>query len=110
MDFMYADRMLRAGGYLMLHDPWLPAIRKATAFIIRNRDESYQVAVEYMRPPKSLAAGVRNALRLLRQDPYDLFSACYFAWRAFNNYCVLKKTRHIEREELDRTWDCYYSF
>ena len=110
MDFMYADRVLRAGGYLMLHDPWLPAIRKVMAFIMRNRDESYQVAPECLRPAASFWQGVMNGLRSLRANPYDVFSARYFARRVFNNYCVLKKIRHIDREDLDRTWDCYDSF
>jgi len=110
MDFMYADRLLSTGGYLMLHDPWLPSIRKVVAFIIRNRDESYQVSTEYMQPPRSVVKGVASALRALRRDPYDVVSARYFARRVFRNYCVLKKIRHVEAEELDRTWDYYYSF
>jgi predicted O-methyltransferase YrrM len=110
MDFMYADRLLNLGGCVMLHDPWLPAIRKVMAFIVRNRNEAYQVAREYMQPPVSLARGIMNGMRTLRETPYDVFSARYFARRAFNNYCVLRKIQHIEPEDLDRTWDCYYSF
>ncbi len=51
-----------------------------------------------------------NGMQALRKEPYDPFPARYFARRGFHNYCVLRKIRHIEREELDRTWDCYFSF
>jgi predicted O-methyltransferase YrrM len=37
VDFFYADRMLRVGGVVVLHDTWMPAVDQALSFIVENR-------------------------------------------------------------------------
>jgi predicted O-methyltransferase YrrM len=37
VDFFYADRMLDAGGVVVLHDTWMPAVRQAVAYVRANR-------------------------------------------------------------------------
>ena len=37
VDFFHADRMLRPGGVAVFHDTWMPAVRQAVDFVLRNR-------------------------------------------------------------------------
>jgi predicted O-methyltransferase YrrM len=37
VDFFHADRMLRVGGVVVLHDTWMPAVHQAAAFVLANR-------------------------------------------------------------------------
>lgn len=110
MDFMYADLLLNTGGYLMLHDPWLPSIRKVVSFIATNRPEAYELAVEYMHPHMPLINGVINFLRSAWKHPYDLYSARFFARKTFANYVVFRKKLHVDRETYDAAWDFYRPF
>jgi len=110
IDFIFGDQLLNKGGCLILHDPWMPSIRKAISFIVRNRDESYQIAPEYGIGGDTKWRAGKKFLRALRENPYDLFAARFFARRALRNYCVFRKIRSISQEDIDRAWDVYYSF
>lgn len=39
IDWYHADLLLDAGGYIVFHDPWLPATRTVAAFIDTNRGD-----------------------------------------------------------------------
>lgn len=110
MDFMYADMLLNTGGYIMLHDPWLPSIRKVISFLITNRSEAYEFVTNYLHPPRNPVAGMKEFLTSVRKNPWDLRVAKFFARKSFDNYCVFRKTKHVEREAYDAAWDQYSPF
>lgn len=110
IDFLFADRLLKKGGCMILHDPWMPSIRKAISFIVQNRAEAYQMATEYGIGRNSGVKKAKKFAELLRENPYDVFPARLFAGMTMDNYCVFRKIRHIDQEELDRTWDLYFPF
>ncbi len=109
-DFLYADMLLEPGGHVVLHDPWLPAIRKTVSFIATNRADGYELVSQYCQPPRSALGGVWEFLRAVRRNPYDLKVARYFSRKSFANYVVFRKTRHIEPEAYDAAWDFYRPF
>lgn len=37
VDFYYIDKMLTVGGHVAFDDLWLPAVRKAVSFVLRNK-------------------------------------------------------------------------
>lgn len=37
VDFLYVDRMLAKNGLIVFDDLWMPAVRKAVSFVLRNR-------------------------------------------------------------------------
>lgn len=109
-DVILGDRLLNKGGCMILHDTWMPSIQKVISFILRNRDESYQLAPEYGVGQVSRWRAAKRLAQNLRKNPYDLFSARFFAKNTFFNYCVFRKIRDIPQEDIDRAWDIYYSF
>ncbi|MCX5771410.1 MAG: class I SAM-dependent methyltransferase [Candidatus Hydrogenedentes bacterium] len=110
IDFIFGDQLLNKGGCLILHDPWMPSIRKAISFIVRNRDESYQIVPEYGIGADTRWRASMKFLKALRENPYDLFAARFFARKTLRNYCVFRKIRSISQEDIDRAWDVYCSF
>ncbi len=110
VDFFYVDKLLNTGGCVMLHDPWLPSIRKVLSFILRNRDETYELANEFMGQPRPAWARTRAFLKTWVQEPLDINSARVYAARSFPNHCVLRKTAQQDSESFDQAWDFYRSF
>ena len=37
VDFFYADKLLKNGGYVMFDDTWMPSIKKVLTFVMLNR-------------------------------------------------------------------------
>jgi predicted O-methyltransferase YrrM len=106
LEFFYADQMLDPGGFLVMDDLWMPAIRKVCGFVLRNR--RYRLAVEHLRDSASLwQRGVRLA-RSLGQHPFDLHAlgmAGRLVVSGAVRYCVLQKTA-----DDARPWRHYRSF
>jgi predicted O-methyltransferase YrrM len=106
VDCFYADQLLTPGGFLVLDDLWMPAVRKACGFILRNRQ--YRLAVEHMPDsPTVWQRGVRLA-RSVAQSPLDvgsLATAARLVLRGAVKYCVLQKMGHD-----GRPWDHYRTF
>jgi predicted O-methyltransferase YrrM len=65
VDFFYADRMLDAGGVVLLDDVGYPAIRRACHFIVTNRDYEFFGCVPRAAAGGARAAAKRAAQRLL---------------------------------------------
>jgi len=107
LDFYYADKLLRVGGHIMFDDCWMPAVRKACSFILRNR--RYALAPEFLRPPASLW---HRGLRLIRSfvqnplDAYSLTATARLLARGFTTYCTVRKVS----EDNDRPWNHYKPF
>lgn len=110
LDWFYADRMLHEGGYLVLHDPWMPATRKVVTFALRQHAEAYELAPEYMNPPASFAAGLLTFARAAIKNPGELEVARMFARKRCKNFIVLRKKRHVTEAEYDQRWNFYAPF
>lgn len=123
VDFFYIDRLLKPGGYIMVDDVWMPAIRKVLAFILRNK--IYRLAPEFFwkLPPlwkrslkftKNVVQDpferyqARRFIKNIIRDPFDLYSvgfAGFLLARGRLNYWVIQKVSDDERN-----WDHYKTF
>lgn len=106
LDFYYADKLLRVGGHIMLDDVWMPAVRKACGFVLRNR--RYALAPEFLRSPATLWSRSLRLLRSFVQNPLDAYSLTATARllaKGFATYCIMRKVA-----EDDRPWNHYRSF
>lgn len=110
VDFFYADKLLNTGGHVMLHDPWLPGIRKVVSFIAANRANDYEPAEAYMPEKPNAVQRLRLFQHHMRDEPYDIQAARYFSANRFHNFCVFKKTADPGQESFDQAWDFYRSF
>jgi len=110
LDWFYCDRMLRPGGYLALHDLWLPSTRKAVTFILTHHGDCYEPAAEFMDRPAGLWAGCARAAADLFRNPLEPATARMFARKRFRNLIVLRKTRHRSESEYDQAWNFYRPF
>jgi predicted O-methyltransferase YrrM len=110
LDFFYAQRMLEVGGRIVLHDVWLPSVRKVMTFVARNLAEGFAVDPRCMGHRASLPRALERFVTAVRRDVWDLFPARYFARLRFRNYVVFHKTLEIAPEEFDKMWNAYASF
>lgn len=92
VDFFYIDLLLRVGGCVVFDDLWLPQVRKAVSFILRNRGYVMVRAGESRPAPLWRRAG-RIARRFL-QTPLTGDVGLKLIGR---NVCVLKKAVEGER-------------
>lgn len=105
LDFLYADKLLTPGGYIMFDDLWMPAIRKVCLFILQNRN--YRLTSEFL----GTAPLWKQCLRFARdivQAPFDIYSlyfSGYILARGFSSYCIMQKIA-----DDNRKWDYYKPF
>jgi predicted O-methyltransferase YrrM len=101
VDFFYADRLLPVGGYLVVDDLWMPAIRRVLAYVRRNRD--YEFSLPRAATSVPLARRARRVARRVAQQPFarDWSGA---KWRGVNA-CLLRK-----RADDHRGWAFHRSF
>lgn len=109
VDFFYALRMLNVDGWLILHDPCMPSVRKVVAFLLRNYADSIVLNKEYTVVP-SIGQRARSLIGHLRSAPYDIFSARHFATVQHPNYVIFQKTHEFTPQDFDNAWDYYRSF
>jgi predicted O-methyltransferase YrrM len=109
IDFWFSDLLIEPGGRIMLHDLWMPSVRKLLTFILRNH-RGYQVDVTFhnkvVPPWRKLTRIAKNVM----QSPLDLHSWMLPFTQGHidlyeRNYCVLRKVEQDTRE-----WDHYHSF
>jgi predicted O-methyltransferase YrrM len=104
LDFYYSDRLIECGSYIMIHDVWMPAIRKALGFILRNRH--YRLESQFMPGPQRFALWFRRFLKDLWHNPYDLYSSGFMRQDYFRcPFVVLQKI-----SDDDRLWNHYQCF
>jgi len=96
VDFFYADKLLSSNGYVILHDLWMPSVRKVLAFVLRNKN--YELLPEFWQKKYS---SWKNLLFLY---PMLLFLK-FKLTKYFPNYCVLKKVSCDNRK-----WTHYKPF
>jgi len=109
VDFFLVDKVLDDGGLVVLHDSWLPAIRKVLAFIVRNRADSFELVPEFTFPAPFVLKW-RRFVALLKDNPLDVGAAHVFSARQFYNYCVLRKTASHDEVAFAEQWQSYTSF
>jgi len=109
VDFFYAQRLVRVGGLVLLHDPWLQAIRKVVTCIFRN-DPSMHLVSDYALPRAGMLGGLVTALGFLAADPFDPWIARFFARNRFPNLIVFRKAVEMSKADEARIWDLYKSF
>jgi predicted O-methyltransferase YrrM len=102
VDFFYIDKLLEVGGYVVFDDIWMPGIRKALYFILRNR------MYELVKNPTS-SSRQKRAGRFMKRFFQNPLEKNYDGIKFLpDNICVLKK---IADESGDnRPWDFYRSF
>lgn len=110
LDFFYASRMLEVGGFLMLHDPWMPSTRKATSFILRNLSDEFSLYEPALANPPSFVGGIFEFVRDVIKNPYDMGAAQLFSKIRFNNYIVFEKIAENDIYHCDIHWDAYQAF
>lgn len=109
-DFFLADKILSDGAIVVFHDTWLPSIRKAASFILRNLSDRYELLPLCLNPPPGKIRGMFRSLRMIANDPRDVGPALIFGRRLFTNTCVFRKRADVSPEATDLAWDFYRSF
>lgn len=92
VDFFYIDMLLRVGGHVVFDDLWLPQVRKAVSFVLRNR------GYELVRIRESTRAPLwRRAGRVVRRFAQTPLTGNVGLKLIGSNVCVLKKVSEDER-------------
>jgi predicted O-methyltransferase YrrM len=89
VDFYYSDKLIRPGGCIVLHDYWIPAVRKALAFVLANR--RFKVVRDAAPTRWSPAVRLAGFFMNLFQNLNDVFSFKLILAPGGRNYCVLEK-------------------
>jgi predicted O-methyltransferase YrrM len=95
VDFYYADKLVRPGGCVVFHDYWMPAVRKALSFVLRNRD--YRVIRDTGESPWSPMMRLGGFFLNLFQSRNDVFSLRLVLAPGGRNYCALQKSADDNR-------------
>jgi predicted O-methyltransferase YrrM len=100
LDFFYIDKMLRVGGHIVFDDLWMPGIRKAVSFILRNT--SYRLGYPVSRPCVPAWKHFLRFGRRMIQNPFGL------DWKLKlipENIAILRKVADDERK-----WNFHRAF
>jgi predicted O-methyltransferase YrrM len=100
VDFYYIDKMLAVGGHVVFDDLWLPAVRKAVSFVLRNKPYEL-VKVASTRP----APAWKRLVRIGRRFAQDPLGRDWGPKLLPHNIAILKKVG-----EDSRTWDFHRRF
>jgi predicted O-methyltransferase YrrM len=110
LDFFYADRLLQPGGHIMLHDTWMPSIRKLFSFIDTNRRGCYRLDSRFCGGSRTGIDRWHAFAKTLKTSVWDIHAARLYAAHYFHNYIVLEKIQERDPEEIDAEWNFYTSF
>jgi predicted O-methyltransferase YrrM len=109
IDFWFSNQLIKPGGLLMLHDLWMPSVRKLLTFILRNY-QNYQIEPAFHHRIVPPWRKFTRIARIALQSPFDLHSWLLpFTYRQLDlyerNYCVLRKCGDDNRD-----WNHYRPF
>lgn len=100
IDFYYIDKLLQVGGHVAFDDLWLPAVRKAVSFILRNKPYTL-VSVPSRRPAPMWKRTARIGRRFL-QAPFE---------RDWRIKCVAQNVAFLRKTAADtRGWQFHRAF
>jgi len=100
LDFFYVDKVLKVGGHMAFDDLWMPAVRKAVAFVLKNR--AYVLVPPSAHRTTPLWRRVARAGRRIIQDALGSGLALKLV---AENVGVVQKVA-----EDQRPWDFHRSF
>ncbi|MEQ8384027.1 MAG: class I SAM-dependent methyltransferase [Coleofasciculus sp. A1-SPW-01] len=98
LDFFYIDKLLQVGGYIMFDDLWMPSVRKAVSFVLRNR--AYKLVK--IKTDASFSLRFYRIIRRISQTPINVETRLKFIP---NNVCLVQKIANDKRR-----WDFHHSF
>ena len=93
LDFFYIDKMLSVGGYIAFDDLWMPGIRKAVSFILRNTSYRLEHPVS-----KSHVSSWKHFLRFGRRMIQNPFERDWKLKWIPENIAILRKVADDERK------------
>ena len=100
MEFFFIDKMLEPGGHIAFDDLWLPAVRKAVSFILKNLP--YRLEQPPLRRPVPLGNRIGRLGRRVLQNP---FARDWKLKLLPDKIVILKKVA-----EDKRRWDFHRAF
>ncbi len=108
-DFYFADLLIGVGGCLIFDDLWMPAVRKALHFILRNRH--YRIVEEYLGPqPPLLGSRLQNLRYQARKIMRKRWNKGAPLETRFHRYRNVNWTVLRKVAEDDRAWDHFAGF
>jgi predicted O-methyltransferase YrrM len=69
VDFFFTDKLLNVGGYVAFDDLWMPSVRKAASFVMRNR--TYILMSPPSKPATPIGRRVLRTGRRVLQNPLE---------------------------------------
>jgi predicted O-methyltransferase YrrM len=72
LDFYYANLLLKPTGHLLLHDLWMPSVRKLLTFVVRNYP--YRIVDTPGGPRTSFLRPWSRMASVLRQSPLEVYT------------------------------------
>ena len=108
LDFYYANLLLKPQGHLLLHDLWMPSVRKLLTFVLRNYP--YRVVDMPTRSPIKFARPFTRLASVFRQSPLEVYTWLLpLTQRRLtlyaHNCCLLQRV-----DEDARPWNHYRPF
>ena len=100
VDFYYIDKMLPVGGHVAFDDLWMPAVRKAVSFVLRNKP--YELVQLPSSRPAPLWKRAARVGRRFAQRPFERGVAVKLQQQ---NIAILRKTG-----EDTRVWSFHRTF
>lgn len=109
VDFYYMDRLLKPGGYMVLHDFHLGGIAKTVSLIARLHGDCYAFHEPLVAPVRGIHKGFRM-LQSFWRAPLEPGQAVTLSGWDIPNMVVFQKYRHRPESEWGETWKYYRSF
>jgi len=98
IDSFYCDQLISEGGFIVLHDLWMPSIRKLAKYLVRNKGYSIQKINTTKNIP--FRSKVYKTFVKLFQYKY-LFDSSFVFTLGPENICVLRKNSKIQVDHTD---------
>lgn len=109
VDFFYANRLLPVGGYLIVDDLWMPAVRKMLAFVLNNLP--YEIDESHLSPkPPLLQRHWQNLRYQTRQLLRGKWTRGVPSETRFHRWHNVNWTVLRKGEGPQRVWDHYSPF
>jgi len=98
LEFFYIDMLMETGGLIIFDDLWMPSIRKAVSFVLKNR--AYKILP--IKAKSNLKRRVERTAARIVQTQFDWESGVKWSRE---NICILQKQAKDKRE-----WDFFRNF
>lgn len=98
LDFFYIDMLLETGGLIVFDDLWMPSIRKAVSFVLKNR--AYKIL--HLKAKSNFQRRVERTAARIVQTQFNWESGVKWSQE---NICILQKQAEDKRE-----WNFFRNF